>query len=69
MKKITIGDRSFPTTHHGHLVAGETYSLPDHFADYCVLKMRSAIYCKKRSAPKNEAMTGSGDTVAPDRKK
>jgi len=46
MKKIKILDKGFPTTDYGYLSAGSENDLPDHFADYCVLKMKSAVYCE-----------------------
>lgn len=52
MKKIKILDKGFPTTDFGFLEAGKEYPVSSHFADYCVLKMKSAVYCK---APKKKA--------------
>lgn len=42
--KIKIKDKSFPTTQYGYMEANKEYDLPEHFALYCVKKMKSAEF-------------------------
>ena len=42
--KIKIKDKGFSTTHFGYLEPNKEYDLPEHFANYCVKKMQSAVF-------------------------
>ena len=42
--KIKIKNKGFPTAQDGYLEANKEYDLPEHFALYCVKKMKSAEY-------------------------
>jgi len=46
MVKIKILEKGFNTTHFGFLKADTEYTLPLHFADSCVNKMKSAVFVK-----------------------
>lgn len=48
MKRIKIKDNGFQTTHFGYLEPNTEYDLPDHFADYCVDRMKSAVRVEQK---------------------
>lgn len=54
MKKIKILGKSFPSD-LGFFEAGQEYPVPDHFADYCVKRMKSAVYCEVKKPVKKAA--------------
>ena len=52
--KIRIKNKGFPTTQFGYLEANKEYDLPDHFALFCIKKMKSAdfVAVKKKTVNK-----------------
>lgn len=51
--RVKIGDKGFPTTHHGYLIAGSVVELPDAFGRYVVERMRAGEIVKpKRGRPR-----------------
>ncbi len=52
MKKIKILDKSFPTSEYGVLESGLEYNVCDSLGDFCVKKMKSAVFLSATKKPR-----------------